>query len=311
MTHDPHLETTAIDWLMRQRDPAFEDWEAFADWLAADPAHQRVYAELSALDADLAGLPGPPARHSVGDVDASPAAPRRFGRRQWLAGALAASLVGVVSIGLLQRAPDSYRIETAPGQMEVVSLEDGSNIVVNGGSSVLLSHADPRRATVERGQALFTVRHSDEAPFRVAVGNAQLVDVGTVFDVTRTDDRTVVAVSEGAVIYNPDADAVRVDAGARLAVRDGGAADVSPVSLAAVGGWRSGQLVYDGVPLADVAAEVSRTTGIPIRTAPGAGGILFRGALQAGRDETRIVNDLAGLSGTRATRDSGGWTLAR
>jgi transmembrane sensor len=312
MTHEP-IETAALDWVVRQRDPAFEAWKEFAQWLDEDPGHGDAYYALAALDADLADLPAetaaPAEPEQVGTV--IPFAPRRVSRRMWLTGALAASLVGVVSVGLMQRAPGNYRIETAMGETHVVTLKDGSKIAVNGGSSVLLSRDDPRRATLERGQALFTVVHRDDAPFRVAVGKAELVDVGTVFDVTRTGGQTVVAVSEGAVVYNPGADNVRIDAGRRLAVRDGGTAELRAISHEAVGGWQGGQLVYDGVPLGDVAAEVGRTTGISIRTAPGASAILFRGALQTGGEPSRLVNDLAALSGTRATQDAGGWTLAK
>ena len=62
MTHDPSAamgaaETAALDWLMRQRDPAFNEWEAFTDWLSTNPAHQEAYHELAALDADLQALP--------------------------------------------------------------------------------------------------------------------------------------------------------------------------------------------------------------------------------------------------------------
>jgi transmembrane sensor len=255
--------------------------------------------------------------------DAEPASPPdsnvvplRTSRRLWLGGALAASLVALVSFGVMQRAPGDYRIETAMGEARTLTLADGSRIAVNGGSSILLSNADPRRATLERGQALFTVVHREDAPFRVSVGKAQLVDVGTVFDVTRSGAQTVLSVSEGAVVYNPAADNVRVDAGHRLAVRDEGKAALSAISAASVGGWSSGQLIYDGVPLGDVVAEVARTTGVQIRTTPAATSILFRGALQMDQDKTqageaRLVGDLAGLSGTRATQDAGGWMLSR
>ena len=31
----PDIEARAIDWVIRQRDPGFSDWDGFADWLAA------------------------------------------------------------------------------------------------------------------------------------------------------------------------------------------------------------------------------------------------------------------------------------
>lgn len=317
MTHDLKVESAALEWVVRQRDPDFVDWEVFADWLAEDAAHAQAYHELAALDADLVELPAEPEAIDTAAPDEAtdnvvPLAPRRASRRLWLSGALAASLVAMVSIGVMQRAPDEYRIDTAMGETELVTLGDGSKIAVNGGSSVVLSKADPRKAVLERGQVLFTVVHRDEAPFRVTVGGAELVDVGTVFDVTRTDGQTVVAVSEGAVVYNPTEQNVRVDAGHRLSFSDDGArSDLRTNNNEGVGGWQSGQLIYDGVPLRDVAEEISRTTGIRLRTGPGASTILFRGALQAGNDSARLVSDLAALSGTRATQDAGGWTLSR
>jgi len=312
MTHEPTIEATAIDWLVRQRDPAFADWERFADWLAADPAHAGAYHELALLDGDLETLPARPVPANDAPADDAPAAPMRISRRWWLGGALAASLAVVAGVAVLRHAPQTQRIETAMGETRTVALADGSRIALNGGSAILLDEDDPRRATLEHGQALFHVVHRDDAPFRVSVGTAQIVDVGTVFDVTRADGRTVVAVSEGAVVYNPASSNLRVDAGRRLTVDDGGEqAVIGPVSAGAVGGWQAGQLVYDGAPLSMVATEVERTTGVRIRTSPGAAAIPFRGAFQTGGDEARMVDDLAALSGTRATRETGGWTLSR
>ncbi|MCW2364083.1 MULTISPECIES: FecR family protein [Sphingobium] len=327
MTHDRQAgmnpaDAAAIDWLMRQRDPAFNAWEAFTDWLERDPAHATAYHQLAALDADLDTLPARPediwpegaavARDGGRAAPATPSMPRRFSRRLWVGGALAASIAGMVGIGLFQASSDSYRVKTPLGRSQVVTLVDGSEIAVNGGSSVKLSRSDPRRIELEEGQVLVSVVHKDAAPFRVSVGGAELVDVGTVFDVARNDGRISVAVSEGAVVYNPRGAAIRVDAGYRFTVRDDGSAtDLSAVSPAAVGGWRAGQLVYDGVHLDDVAAEVARTTGIALRTTPAAAGIRFRGALRTDLPEERLVNDLAALSGTSATKESGGWTLSR
>src|SRR3546814_12396621 len=51
------IDAQASDWLIRQRDPAFADWDAFADWLAEDPAHGDTYDAIASLDVDLAALP--------------------------------------------------------------------------------------------------------------------------------------------------------------------------------------------------------------------------------------------------------------
>src|SRR3546814_20339205 len=51
------IDAQASDCLIRQLDPVFADWDAFADWLAADPAHGDAYDAIASLDADLDALP--------------------------------------------------------------------------------------------------------------------------------------------------------------------------------------------------------------------------------------------------------------
>ncbi|PZU47402.1 MAG: iron dicitrate transport regulator FecR [Sphingomonas sp.] len=307
MSRDRQIDQSAIDWVIRQRDPAFDGWEAFADWLAADPAHAEAYHRVAALDDDLGALTAAPID------EARPFAPAPvFTRRNiWLSAAVAASLAVVVGVSALRPAP-TYRVETAMGEQRVISIADGSRIELNGGTRLLLYREDDRRVVLERGQANFRVVHRADAPFRVAAGPAQLMNIGTVFDVTRGNDLTIVAVSEGAVAYNPDTDNVRIDAGKRLSVQDGsGKALLAPVDPASVGAWREGQFVYDDVPLEQVADEIARTTGMRIRVAPEAANIRFRGVLDGRADEARIAADLAALSGTRAVAEAGGWTLSR
>ncbi|MDP3782285.1 MAG: DUF4880 domain-containing protein, partial [Sphingopyxis sp.] len=50
-------EARAIDWLIRQRDPAFDDWDGFADWLGEDPEHAAIYDAVASIDRDLDALP--------------------------------------------------------------------------------------------------------------------------------------------------------------------------------------------------------------------------------------------------------------
>ena len=49
----PDIEARAIDWMIRQRDPSFAEWDAFADWLAEDPGHADAYDAIASLDADF------------------------------------------------------------------------------------------------------------------------------------------------------------------------------------------------------------------------------------------------------------------
>lgn len=302
-------EARAIDWLVRQRDPDFTDWDGFADWLAEDSAHAAIYDAVASLDRDLDALPPSPAPSVV----MTPDAPRRPSRRAWFGGAMAAAIVGVVSISGLGLLGGGDRIETLAGEHRTVTLADGSKIEINGASVVEIDADRPRFARLEAGEAMFHVVHRDNDPFVVETGGAKIVDLGTAFNVVRRDRQTSVAVSEGIVLYNPDRDNVRLVAGKGIEARDGDAKPpvVRDVDVANVGGWRSGLLVYNGTPLAVVAEDLKRTAGMQVRIAPEATDLSFRGALIIDKNRDRTIADLAALSGTKAARQGDGWILTR
>ena len=302
---DTAIEAQAIDWVVRQRDPGFAEWDAFADWLAADPGHGAAYDAIAGLDADLDALP--PTRRSEPSVRRGPS------RRAWFGGAVAAALVGAISLSSLGLFDGASRIETAAGEHRTLALADGSRIEVNGASLLILDDDRPRFARLERGEAMFHVVHRADEPFVVEAGGAELVDLGTAFNVVRANGRTAVAVSEGVVAYNPRRENVRVVAGQGLEARDGDRAAPAPhaIDVANVGGWRTGLLVYNDTPLTDVAEDLRRTAGIDLRIAPNAADTRFRGALILAKHPTRTIADLAALSGTRAKRQGDGWVLSR
>jgi transmembrane sensor len=304
-----NAEARAIDWLIRQRDPDFDDWDGFADWLAEDPEHNAVYDAVASLDRDLDALPAAPEP----SVIAMPGASRRPSRRIWFGGAMAAALVGAISLSSLGLLRNEGRIETEAGEHRTIALADGSKIEINGASVIEIDKDRPRFARLETGEAMFHVVHHDDDPFVVETGDAKIVDLGTAFNIVRRDRRTSVAVSEGIVLYNPDRDKVRLVAGKGIEARDGDRQPpvVQDVDVASVGGWRSGLLVYNGTPLAVVAEDLKRTAGMQVSIAPEASDLSFRGALIIDKNRNRTIADLAALSGTRAERQGEGWILTR
>ena len=304
---DPAAEARAIDWLVRQRDPAFDDWDGFADWLAENAGHAAIYDALASLDRDLDALPPTPSGIVIGEAPT----PRRAVPRRWFGGAVAAALVGAIGLSVPGLLGSDTRIETAAGEHRTITLADGSTIDINGGSVIEIDEDRPRFARLASGEAMFHVVHRDGDPFVVEAGGAQIVDLGTAFNVVRRDRATSVAVSEGIVVYNPDRDNVRLVAGKSLDVRDGKPPVVKNAEIASVGGWRGGLLVYNDAPLSLVAEDLRRTAGIQLSIAPEAAAVSFRGALIIDKDRGRTIADLAALSGTRAERRGEGWVLTR
>lgn len=299
----PGIDAEALDWALRMADPVRADWDAFTDWLEADPGHAERYDRMAAtlLDAEEAL-----AAHPELLADPQPIAPRR-GALRWVGGAVAAALVGAIGLQAWQDRPQPYAVETAAGETRVLALSDGSAITLAGASRIALDRADPRRASLERGEALFRVKHDDRHPFAVQAGGVALVDLGTVFDVRLGQRQTRVAVAEGAVMVDPKGAAMRLDAGQAVVVEQDRLVRAS-VEPEDVGGWRDGRLAFDGAPLREVAEDLSRFLQRPVSVVPAIATRPFRGVidLQAvGRDPAL----LGSLMDVRVRRDAAGWML--
>ncbi|WP_066531137.1 FecR domain-containing protein [Erythrobacter sp. CCH5-A1] len=309
MTTDPTIRDAALAWAMATRAPDFADWDGFAAWLEADPAHAATYDAvqyaLEEADAVLAALPEPAPASEPEPVAANDNPPGWFaGRRAWLGGAIAASLVAALT-SVLWMAPGSEKLyRTAPGETRLIALGDGSTVELAGGSALALE--GPRAARLEAGQALFTIRHDAADPFVLVAGGERLVDAGTVFDVRLAGETLDVAVAEGAVIVDPQGQAIRLDPGER-AVRRDGRFRLADVDGAAVGEWRRGRISFEAASLAEIAAELTRATGTRFTSTDTATRLSGSIAVDAVRADPQALGPLLAVQVTRAG-DS--WAIA-
>lgn len=300
MTPDQRLREQALDWAMATRDPDFAEWDGFTVWLEADAAHARAYdaVQFALDDADmvLAQVPEP--------VAANDNPPSWLGRhRVWLGGAIAASLVLALTFMFWNGPRGETLYATAPGETRLIALDDGSTVALSGGSR--LAVLGGRAARLEGGQALFTIRHDAADPFVLTAGDDRLVDAGTVFDVRLAGEVLDLAVAEGAVVVNPDALALRVDAGER-AVRQDGRYRVTAVDGAAVGEWSRGRITFEAANLAEIAAELTRATGQSFTSVDSATRLSGSIATDAVRADPRA---LEGLLGVRVRAAGDAWVI--
>ncbi|MFK4873071.1 FecR family protein [Novosphingobium sp. ZW T3_23] len=299
MSDDNRIRAEALDWALAVGDPTFEDWEGFTRWLDEDPAHARAYDSVAAAVADGAEaiVSAAPANDDAGAT--AMAAAHHRPRRAWLGSAIAASLVLAGGLWAWQAGSrDLYRIETAPGQVRTVSLDAQTRVDLAGGTAMEFDRKDARFARLENGQALFTVRHDEARPFRVTVGEDTLLDVGTVFDVRHDGENLRVAVAEGAVRFNPEAQDVRISPGEMLE-RRGRTGDYTLGRIAAVqvGEWRAGRVTFQDTPLDAVVADLTRATGVTYAVAAGSADRKVSGSLLVAplRDDPAALGPLLGV----------------
>ncbi len=101
-----------------------------------------------------------------------------------------------VSIGTLERGV----YQTDVGELRSVRLEDGSRVMLDTRSRIRVSFsATARDVELLEGQAHFDVAKNPARPFRVRTAFAEVVAVGTSFDVAAQPARTTVTLIEGRV----------------------------------------------------------------------------------------------------------------
>lgn len=307
---DPALRE-AIDWHLRLIDADTDLWHAFTDWLEADEAHVAAYERVALYDRLIEDHPVDTG--AVAAFVASPPRPKGLRRpavAMWGTG-LAAMAVGAIGLQTYLRPPASapYLI-TAPAEGgRSVTLADGTQIALNAGARLRLDRGQPRLAVLESGEALFHVRHDAAHPFRVEAAGRTIEDVGTVFDVATRGHSLRVAVAEGAVAFQSRTDHILLKPGMAIRAGDGEEVEMRHVDPAGVGGWRAGHVDFDDMRLADVVEQLRLSNGVAITVAPDVAEQRFSGVLRSDHGEDAMIASLAQLSGTRAARVGGGWTL--
>lgn len=303
------IDRTKLDeataWAVRTSDPMFDDWPGFTDWLEQSPEHAKAYDHVMAAAED-----GVRALEAGPSNDIAEKGEEFQPIRRWFVPAFAAcfALIAVLWVWQIDGADSVYR--TAPGETRTIVLADGSTIVMAGDTELVVDKDQDRHARLESGRALFEIRHDERSPFRLGVGTATLVDAGTVFDVNIRASEVGVGVSEGAVIFNPARQNARVEPGQMLTFdRDGPTYRVAGVPLDQVGEWREGRLTFRDVPLADVASDLARASGIDYQVSGISGRRRISGSIMIEPLRADPAS-LGSLLGVEVARKDDAWVLA-
>ncbi len=300
MSINPDRREAALDWLVRTNDPEFDGWDQFTAWLEESPANADAYHALAAGEADMLLF-----------VEAVPPAAQPAQKPERRRLALAAGVAAFAALATAVIAPRMMPVDysTGPGEVRIVSLGGQDQLVMNGDTRLELAGWDRRTVRLEQGQVLLRLSDAKGNPIEVVSGDLQLVDVGTVFEVSRDGRETRVLVSEGAVVADPDGARLKLASGQRLDTEDGATLlQALPADLSSVGSFERGQLTYVDEPLDNVIADVRRSTGIDISASDAISTRRFTGTLSVA-EVKRDPRSLEPLLGISIERSGQGWKL--
>jgi transmembrane sensor len=328
----------AGDWFVANNEKPLDaaDSAALATWLKASPVHVEEFLGVSAIARDLKVARADPeftleavlARARAEDrAPVQSLWPRVIGAARevssghWLATAATMAACLVLSLGLLltwntwqraaqRSAPEAIaalRFETRHGEQLSQRLADNSLLHLNTDSAVTIRYSKNERLVIlTAGQADFEVTHEPNRSFRVIAGPADIVDLGTKFDVRLEPDSTVVTVVEGLVAVGASPDqshapqVTRLSANQQVRVAEG-QWPATPIAVDAqrATAWLHQQIVFDHEPLEHVVAEFNRYSAKPIRIVTPALGNLEVSGVFATDDPEAFIAFLRSLKGVR------------
>lgn len=185
-------------------------------------------------------------------------------RRTYLSlGALLAIGLSVAVFGPALRIRLDADFRTDAGEMEIVTLADGSRITLAPETAIAEDfHASARGIRLLAGEAFFEVTPDPQRPFTVETGSASVRVLGTAFNVRETADGTRVELAHGAISLTPTGNAgetIALSPGDVVTVaKTSGETKRSQVAPGEIAVWRDGQLSVSDETLGDVVGLIQR-----------------------------------------------------
>lgn len=271
-----HIDAIAAEWVARQGGGPLGDQErcALAAWLAASPAHRAAYRLAQTAWAKMGALRFAPGALVLDSARPPPAPPAMLAGAAWLRlrSGLVAALVCLTLVAglaylwsgnpLLLLAADS---RTGSGEQRMVSLPDGSTVLLGPASAIAERYTGrERRVVLLAGIADFNVaplQGAEQRPFVVQAAGGIAKALGTRFMVNRLPDTVEVAVADHRVLVGLQAAGspeVVLSPGQSVRYSRSSLGKVQAMAVDLATAWQRGWLVFDHRPLAEVVAELNR-----------------------------------------------------
>lgn len=299
----------ASKWLVKSWSglATLEETKARDRWRAAHADHERAWQRLIALERKFELVP-----RNIAKEVLQPGA-RARGRRRTLK-TLGVLFTGGAAVYITRQTPVWQRYtadyQTSIGETRNVTLQDGTQVVLNTASAIDVRFTEKqRRISLRSGEILIqTARDSfpGERPFVVATPHGTVRALGTRFTV-RSTGSSQVAVFAGAVLVEPadGTTAVRLNAGEQTAFSTRSVQPPFPADERA-SAWASGSLVVERMRLDVFLQELSRYRPGWLRCDPAVGHLLLTGVYSL-PDTDRILASIEKALPVRAIRRSRYW----
>ena len=218
--------------------------------------------------------------------------------------ALAASFLLTIALGamllvyLSQRRVTGREFASAIGQRRELALSDGSHIMLDAASRVVISYrSDERVVRLVTGQARFRVAHDPDRPFRVGVADEEVRALGTDFNIANVESQLSISLMTGSVLISRIEEhpilfglrrittkrpIVTLKPGEQLERNGNNRPRVSPFNPQIVNAWQSGQIVFEDLPLHQAVALANRYSPRQIELDPHLPVIRLSGVFKAG-----------------------------
>lgn len=302
---EPELPTTqskiqdqALAWFARLQDSKANqaDWDAFSDWLTANPNHQIAYNKVIKL------WQSPALNTALSHFATIPlqAVTSKYHLQRWAAAVCVVLMSGwmLIASGWINRWQAD--LATGTGEQRREMLADGSTLILNTDSAVKIDvNGDHRRVTLLSGEVYFEVQPDKTRPFIVATAQGTVRVVGTRFTV-KTGDVTQVDVENGIVACtSQQGESRQLTAGQHTSIASQNVAIISQIDTSRTFAWLKGRLIFQDQPLAEVIAELDRYhPGAIVIADTKLGQIRITGNYKL-EDTAAIVRSLADITGAR------------
>lgn len=250
---DARLQSEARDWLVLLTSGTANaaDARALRQWCAQSPEHALAFEQSKALWQSLK-----PAAERLQQQ----AQPRRFGRRAFLGGAIAASLGALLLQTSLPGGVAGLGADysTQVGEQRGIDLAGGDRIELN--TQTRLNH----RTAPDGGQGLellsgeVEVLACNTAPLKVRAGGGWVSAAQARVNVRHTEQSVCVTCIEGTVLLDVQGRSLRLHAGRQLTYSSQEIGLPQSVDPGAISAWRQRVLVFEDAALATVIDEINR-----------------------------------------------------